>query len=1240
MRKLLPYEHQLIEALGITEEEYWQFYLAQLKYRDEKVGTVFDVRNEAGTIALVLTIVGTLAQVGAALLAPKPELPEQQKVGKQSRNAIFGPRYGFNSFQEVARYGDPVNLVYTNKEQDNRDAGGLRINTSLVWSAVQSFGNKQFIQMLGIVGAGDIEAYDYGLTAFGQAPLEDFPGQKYWVYGNNSSGPLKFSDFKLPLGNAEQDPSKDGQGGTDYAYRANKGGSAIVDGFSQSFSPSSNNSLGLYDVVPINVQVLERDEEGKLVNEKGDVLGRAKDDLGTRISAVDRGIYWPQSWLGTNNRPAFPQGRTFTLRFEETDNVVDQDVEKAARDYRVALISTMTAATVYKLGAAKFKLIQANETSQRNGEGTFVFECIESGILCEEDYQTKSYLENEQELNDLLKQKKAELAALDEERKNWQELLTGAEQAQLDAIDANLAVLDDQIETLTAVIQGTIDQDSLYDAAKNSGQFTSLITQIDGIENTIKGYRDLINDKDDEIADLIDTKPTNYKASIATKKARKKELQNLIRNAKNDLKDLYAKLSRRATLRGLYDTNPNTNVRTERRRLKRERRAQETARTNLLKLAAQINTPAEIARLADWQLRYNAVLEIITETEFQLADDQRFNDYFDVKCLAKVDEASYTTITKCDVVDIALKARVYKRISGRQSKYGEYKEKKHKDADNGLRVRVAMFWLLYKKKGETVYQRVPTVFAIRRGVEVDNFVSLRFVSQSERAKWTFKLDPIIDLPAELRTHFGGQNINMAYLETRAYKNSQKNQNIPLANGAGGYVSIHGTILPTERLLPPRNNNPGFIDEWGVFSMRSDTQIAFSFDGGPEISVAAVTEQQVEPFKASLYDSLSMIGFNAYSGKGIQDLRTLSAYVTKGKKVRRISDSGNYDATPTSATSYAPEIFLDSVLDEENGIGAYADINGINLDSLGNAMKFCRANGYFMDGIIADPQSWREFWVTVAPFSLLEFTKIGGKESLAPAVPFDASGQVTSQINISALFNQGNILEGSYKEEFIDYGDNTEDLLATIVYRNSAEGDPFPSNTSFTVRLNDADEVSCIKQTFDLSAYVSQRKQALNYGMLLCSQRRWSKRAVEFKTFPTESPVAPGSYIYVQTDQNQWDNLTAGRIGAGGALDIPLTENIDSATFDALLYKGGEGVLRKPGITITNNTAPALSAYEDWLVVFGNQITSKRVFRVTEITMEEEGEVTIKAIEHPCEESNGITSSRIVQFDESLYQIEE
>ena len=81
MRKLLPYEHQLIEALGVSKEEYLDFLVVQEEYKDPKIGTALDIRNgpspDPVTISIILTVIGILFQVGATLLAPKPDIPIQ-----------------------------------------------------------------------------------------------------------------------------------------------------------------------------------------------------------------------------------------------------------------------------------------------------------------------------------------------------------------------------------------------------------------------------------------------------------------------------------------------------------------------------------------------------------------------------------------------------------------------------------------------------------------------------------------------------------------------------------------------------------------------------------------------------------------------------------------------------------------------------------------------------------------------------------------------------------------------------------------------------------------------------------------------------------------------------------------------------------------------------------------------------------------------------------------------------------
>jgi hypothetical protein len=367
------------------------------------------------------------------------------------------------------------------------------------------------------------------------------------------------------------------------------------------------------------------------------------------------------------------------------------------------------------------------------------------------------------------------------------------------------------------------------------------------------------------------------------------------------------------------------------------------------------------------------------------------------------------------------------------------------------------------------------------------------------------------------------------------------------------------------------------------------------------------------------------------------------FVTKGKKLRRIvgPDANGiftYPLNPDGESNFAPDIFLDTVLDTKNGIGQFAHPDGIDINELGISKRMCRTMGYYMDGVIADAGAWREFWAEAAPYSMLEFARIGGKDTLIPALPVSTTGQIQRQITISALFNQGNILEDSYKEEFLDYGDATQDIIATVIYRAPERDGVFPKNTSITVKLKTTSDLDARRVSFDLSQFVTSRKQALHYAMMMCLQRHYVQRAVEFKTFPTEAPVRPGSYIYVQTDENRWDNIKSGIVESGGALNLPISEEDVSGTFSVLVYDGAEQVRSLSSVAVSNNVAAALADYEGWLFVLGLELTSKRVFKVSEVELNEEGEVTIRASEHPCQESGGQTLSLIAQQDEGLFDI--
>jgi hypothetical protein len=105
-RKLMPYEHQLVDALGISKQEYLDFVAQQRVYSDPKEGTILDIRNDPATllvISTILTVVGTILQVIGALLLKE----EDQKGTTQTRDEVFAPRSGFNSLQKTGRLWRP-----------------------------------------------------------------------------------------------------------------------------------------------------------------------------------------------------------------------------------------------------------------------------------------------------------------------------------------------------------------------------------------------------------------------------------------------------------------------------------------------------------------------------------------------------------------------------------------------------------------------------------------------------------------------------------------------------------------------------------------------------------------------------------------------------------------------------------------------------------------------------------------------------------------------------------------------------------------------------------------------------------------------------------------------------------------------------------------------------------------------------------------------------------------------------
>jgi hypothetical protein len=1079
----------------------------------------------------------------------------------------------------------------------------VRVATSLIWSAVHSEGSSQFMQTLVAIGASEIARIATERIAFGQTPIRQLAAGKTWAYlGANRN--LRFSDL---IRGDESDPTRIGEAASSIAYRPTLIGDQHSDGFSQAFSPSTMTKFGVYAPIPINVDYVDRDEDG----EEKDA------PLGIEIEGLEN--YWPLSVLN-DARPVVPVGKKMTLIFKRITST-SNDTARAARELRRTLSSYIDAASTYKLGSAKFRVAAPIKNVElEDGSMRVSMECIEAGICPREDYGTTDFKKNGREAQREIIQLQLEVTALNNQLLRNEPILKEGIGTKVTNKLAEIRQLKDLINDFEDRKWTSAELD---DIANNAELFDPVVVnyanQVDGLREQRKALESLIEDELDK------PKADRRKSKIEEWRKQKQDVNQKLKRAQ-------AKLGQAVQQYGLADRAIPGRGKT----LKQEKKALNSREEQLNKEIAELTADANNLNLTAMTERDNGLRSQITTKQQRIDTLERYlenpnswNDHFNTKCLVKMEEAGYETITECRVVDFALKAKVFKRIQGRAPKYGEEKVKKFRDSDNGTKVRAAFFWLQYRRTGQE-WTRLPYIFGVRRGADVDNFMSLKFIAGDNIGKWQFRFDPIAEPAAEMEFHGFAK---FAYIE-----NSGDVQKI--SGSAGGQFTFLGSIRDRQGLKPPINVNPYEVDEWGLFSMRSDTQTSFSFEGGPEFSISAVTEQRIESFSTypNLYRGLTLLGFNAYSGQGIQDLRSLSVFALEGKKLRRLRDDGTYPAEPDGSSSYAPDIFLDTILDSENGIGRFAKIAGVDLQALALAKRFCRENQLFMDCVIAEQVPWRQFWAEVAPFSLLELGRVGGRETLVPAVPCDEAGVITRSVPITALFNQGNILEDSYREEFLDFGSSVQDLIASVVYRETEVDGVFPRNRSVEVSRSDVTESNAVRQTFDLSQYVTNRSQAILFGKLLCNQRRHVRRAIEFSTFPTDSVLEPGSYIYVAIGRNQWNNVTTGVVESNGVLNTPIGQAPNGNGLKALVYRPGAPVVTVDNVAVSNGTASALAPYAGYLFVLGTAVTSKRVFRVTEVQMDEEGEVTVKAVEHPCIESGSETLSLIARFSDSLFTV--
>ena len=375
-----------------------------------------------------------------------------------------------------------------------------------------------------------------------------------------------------------------------------------------------------------------------------------------------------------------------------------------------------------------------------------------------------------------------------------------------------------------------------------------------------------------------------------------------------------------------------------------------------------------------------------------------------------------------------------------------------------------------------------------------------------------------------------------------------------------------------------------------------------------------------------YENLAYAGLQIKSSKEWTNFSQFSAYFKQGIKVKRlISDSGNnavnnsdgVDSNGKGATNIFPEIAYALLTDKTLGAGAVISESSVDDGNMRIAAKFCKANGLFWDGMISNKVNLREFIYQQAIFSLLDFTIIGGKFSLYPAVPFNydpvtEEGDFTINLEgkptIKAMFTDGNI--NDLNVSFLPPEDR-QAFKANVIYRKETENG-FPEIKSKVIRLHGSDHVDDPLETFDLSGFCTNDQAARLFGEYTLALRKHLDHTVSFKTAPHYiNGVRPGDYIRVfSTTQH------VQRFNNGAILDDGTVVSKDTISGSKTFYYWNPSTIVAGEImpvaeaTVNFSNTNAVKAFAGSLFTIKESEASDQCYKVESITFGDDGLVEL------------------------------
>ena len=377
----------------------------------------------------------------------------------------------------------------------------------------------------------------------------------------------------------------------------------------------------------------------------------------------------------------------------------------------------------------------------------------------------------------------------------------------------------------------------------------------------------------------------------------------------------------------------------------------------------------------------------------------------------------------------------------------------------------------------------------------------------------------------------------------------------------------------------------------------------SHANGPEHNVVFCNEI-IEQSEAPQYKDLSLCGLKVSNSKEWTSFSNLSAWLAQGIKVQHLLTGGGRGVE--GPTNLFPEIAYALLTDDRIGAGKLIGAASVDKDAMVLSARFCEANDFYWDGVIAENLNLREFIFSNAGFILCDFTIKGGKFALVPSLPYKSDKTIDQKgkPSIRALFTDSNMR--SMKVTFLP-PEQRQMFKAVMLYRQEKENG-FAETRTMMIRLNGGQHDSDPVEEFDMTQFCTSEKQARWFGRVALKLREKVDHGITFETTPQSAMnLEPGQYFKVASKVTHTDRFQSGSVTPNG--DVISSEGKTNSSIQVVYWKPGSTTTKTGQLQIRQGKTTQTAFFGTlWAKVVESENT--RVYKVETLSYSEDGLVSV------------------------------